>query len=57
MNKIWTIERNSGARVQLVAMNHTKEIWRPLTMHREDFLRLLPEGGLVDEETLRIVFP
>jgi hypothetical protein len=53
MSNVWTVVRNTGARVELAAGTMRKHIWRSQTMSRQDFFRLLPEGALLDEVTLR----
>jgi len=53
MNKTWTVKRNTGARAELVAGDSSKQVWRPQTMSRLDFFKLLPTGGLIDEQALR----
>jgi hypothetical protein len=56
MGTTWKVEMNSGARASLVADGVRKQIWRPQTMSRREFYRLLPEGMLIDEAGLRAMF-
>jgi len=53
---MWKVVINSGARATLVADGLRKQIWRPVTMPRGAFYHLLPEGRLVDDETLNAMF-
>jgi hypothetical protein len=54
-NIVWKVELNSGARAALVAPGTRKLVWRPQTMSREDFFRWLPEGILVESQTIEKV--
>jgi hypothetical protein len=56
MGIIWKIDRNSGARARLVANGQGKQVWRPQSMSRDDFFRLLPEGSTIDDAALELMF-
>jgi hypothetical protein len=56
MNRIWRVDRNTGARAYIVHLDMRKEIWRPQSMSRHDFFRLLAPGVQMDEDSLRRVF-
>jgi hypothetical protein len=53
---VWKVDTNSGARVNLVAGDQRKQIWRPQKMSREEFFRALPEGSLIDDTALKALF-
>jgi hypothetical protein len=52
MSKVWTVERNTGARAGLVSGNLRKQLWRSQSMSRGQFFQLLPLGTFLDEKTL-----
>ena len=52
MSTVWTVERNSGARVGLVSGDQRKQVWRSQVMSRTEFFQLLPNGAMLDERTL-----
>jgi hypothetical protein len=50
---LWTIEINSGARAVLTTEGTRKLVWRPLSMSREEFIRLFPVGSVVADQIVR----
>ena len=54
-NVVWKVERNSGARAGLIAEGIRKQLWRPLTMSKEEFYRWLPEGSVIQDQTIEKV--
>jgi hypothetical protein len=56
MSRTWTVETNTGSRAQIVTGTLRQQVWRPLTMSRDYFLRILPNGIHLDEVVLRNKF-
>jgi hypothetical protein len=52
---VWKVERNSGARAGLIAEGLWKQVWRPLTMSKEEFYQWLPEGFEIHDQTIEKV--
>jgi hypothetical protein len=56
MGIVWRVQINTGARVRLVADGQGKQIWRPQSMSRDEFFRLLPKDVTIDDEFLQLIF-
>jgi len=57
MNGLWDIESNDGDVAELTSESDRKKIHRPTLVSKKHFMRFLKPGGLIDDATLKILFP
>jgi len=56
MDKIWTVEQNTGKRADLSSGSERREIRRPHAMSTPEFYSLLAPGTAVDDSVLQELF-